>query len=338
MIHKLAIQKTTRRTVPQSAEPGRTDYRALLQDIKTRIRAAQLKASLSVNRELIELYWDIGMLIVRRQRAQGWGKSVVEKLAVDIQKDFPGIEGFSPRNIWRMRAFFLAWTHSAPESSDDRRDRKKLPRPVADLKSRFPPRPVAEIPWGHNIILLEKLKDCVQRLWYAQQTITNGWSKPMLENWIESDLYSRQGKAVTNFRKALPAPQSDLANEVIRDPYNFGFLTLRSDAAEKEPEEGLLAHIRKFLIELGAGFAFVGQQVPLAVDDLLRHPADEPSIGLILCKTRNKFVAEYALRNVATPIGVARYTTKLVESLPVEFKGALPTTQQIEAELAPKKT
>ena len=199
----------------------------------------------------------------------------------------------------------------------------------------------------------------------------------MLDHWIESDLYSRQGNAVTNFKQALPPPQSDLANEIVRDPYNFDFLTLRTQVAERELENGLLTHIRKFLIELGAGFAFVGQQVHLpvdgedfyidllfyhlklrcyividlkttpfkpeyagkmnfylsAVDDQLRHTDDKLSIGLILCRTRSKVVAEYALRNVGTPMGIARYTTQLVESLPAEFKGSLPSPKELETEL-----
>lgn len=359
-------------TVPSSG------YRELLTDIKARIRVAQIKASLSVNRELIQLYWDIGGLIINRQRAKGWGNSVVEKLASDVQKAFPGIEGFSPRNIWRMRAFHLAWGRSegVPPAVDSK-DRKKLPRAMADLESQFLPQAVAEIPWGHNVALLEKLKNTAQRLWYAQHTIANGWSRSMLEHWIESGLYSRQGKAVTNFKTTLPPPQSDLANAIIRDPYTFDFLTLRDAAAERELEEGLLAHIRKFLIELGAGFAFVGQQVHLpvagedfyidllfyhlklrryivvdlkttpfkpefagkmnfylsAVDDLLRHPDDELSIGLILCKTRNKVIAEYALRNTGAPMGIARYTTKLRDSLPADLKGSLPSPQDIEAEM-----
>jgi predicted nuclease of restriction endonuclease-like (RecB) superfamily len=248
---------------------------------------------------------------------------------------------------------------------------------VADLDRRFLPRAVAEIPWGHNVTLLEKLNNTDQRLWYAKQAIMNGWSRSMLEHWIESDLYSRQGKAVTNFETALPRAESDLVRDVMRDPYNFDFLALREQAEERELEEGLLTHIRKFLIELGAGFAFVGQQTHLvvdgedyyidllfyhlklrryvvidlktttfkpeyagkmnfylsAVDDQLRHEDDKLSIGLILCKTRSKVVAEYALRNLATPVGVARYTTKLVESLPPEFQGTLPTPKEIEAEL-----
>jgi predicted nuclease of restriction endonuclease-like (RecB) superfamily len=158
----------------------------------------------------------------------GWGKTVVEELASDVQKDFPGIDGFSPRNIWRMRALYLAWVRSEPSPvAVDKQGRKKLPRAVADLERQFLPQPVAEIPWEHNVALLEKLKNTAQRLWYAQQTVANGWSRSMLEHWIESDLYSRQGTAVTNFKTTLPPPQSDLANAIVRDPYSFGRLRLR---------------------------------------------------------------------------------------------------------------
>jgi predicted nuclease of restriction endonuclease-like (RecB) superfamily len=350
---------------PTAALPA--DYSALLVDIKNRIRTAQTRASLSVNRELIQLYWDIGHLIVERQRAQGWGRSVVERLAADIQKGFHGMTGFSPQNIWYMRAFYLAWTD----------DVESLQRAVGESRATSPPAAAAQIPWGQNIELVTKLKNPLQRLWYAEQTTANGWSRPMLVHWIESDLYSRQGKAVTNFSNALPPPQSDLAKQIVRDPYNFDFLTLREPVAERELEDGLLSHIRKFLIELGAGFAFVGQQVHLevdgedfyidllfyhlklrcyvvidlkatgfkpeytgkmnfylsAVDDLLRHPDDKLSLGLILCKTRSKIVAEYALRNVGSPMSIAHYTTKLVASLPAEFKDSLPSPEEIEAEL-----
>lgn len=258
-----------------------------------------------------------------------------------------------------MRAFYLAWSHDAPQPTPAKRGREKLVR-VTPREKKFLPQAVADIPWGHNVALLEKLKEAAQRIWYARQATGKGWSRSMLIHWIESDLYSRQGAAVTNFKQALPPPQSDLASEIVRDPYNFDFLTLHDQAAERELENGLLTHIRRFLIELGAGFAFVGQQVHLpvdgedfyidllfyhlklrsyvvidlkttsfkpeyagkmnfylsAVDNQLRHSDDELSIGLILCRTRSKIVAEYALRNVSTPMGVARYTTQLVESLP----------------------
>ena len=365
---------------PKSAGDVPASYGELLEDLKTRIRAAQVKAALSVNRELIALYWHIGRSIVERQRADGWGKAVVERLAADLQDAFPGLNGFSARNIWHARSFYLAYEHetSKLKQAVSESGQAKLAQLARKSEPAILPQAVSEIPWGHNIVLLQKLKDPVARLWYARQTVENGWSRAMLTHWIESGLHERQGKAVTNFKDALPAPQSDLAAEIVRDPYSFDFLTLRADAAERDLERGLLDHIRKFLLELGAGFAFVGQQVNLevdgedfyldllfyhlrlrcyvvidlkarpfkpehagkmnfylsAVDDLLRHPDDQPSIGIILCKTRSRVIAEYALRDLAKPVGVARYKTRLVEALPDNLKGDLPTIEQIQKGLA----
>jgi predicted nuclease of restriction endonuclease-like (RecB) superfamily len=240
----------------------------LLEDIKTRIRAAQVKAALSVNRELIQLYWSIGRDIVHRQLEEGWGKAVVEQLAGDLQREFPAVAGLSSSNLWRMRSFFLAYALGKPKLAQPVREigvQGILAQAVREPADAILQHPVAEIPWGHNIILLQKLKDRAQRLWYARQVTANGWSRAMLVHWIESDLYSRQGKAVTNFPARLPPPQSDLAAELVKDPYNFDFLTLRADAAERELEQGLLDQICEFLLELGAGFAFVGQQVHLVI-------------------------------------------------------------------------
>jgi len=354
-------------------------YAKFLEDVKSRIRTAQVKAALSVNRELIQLYWSIGRDIVERQRAEGWGAAVIDRLAADIQREFPGLAGFSRGNIYRMRAFYLAYRRTSTNVAQAARQkgRKIISQPARQTDASAPPEPIASLPWFHNVVLLESLKDPHQRFWYARQTIEHGWSRAVLVHWIESDLYSRQGKAVTNFPATLPPAQSDLAAEVVKDPYSFDFLTLGPEAAERQLEGALLDHIRKFLLELGAGFAFVGQQVHLevggedfyidllfyhlrlrcfividlkakpfkpeyagkmnfylsAVDDLLRHPDDKPSIGLILCKTRNTIVAEYALRDLAKPVGVARYVTRLVEKLPARLKGALPAPRDIEAEL-----
>jgi predicted nuclease of restriction endonuclease-like (RecB) superfamily len=350
---------------PQNLIPK--GYDELLAQIKERIRTAQLRAAVAVNRELIELYWQIGQSIVDRQRSDGWGKSVVEKLAEDLKAEFPGMTGFSPRNVWRMRAFYLAYTDEV----------RKLPRAVAELDGVNLPRAVAEIPWGHNADLLDKIKNPVERLWYARAAVEKGWSRPVMVHWIESDLFSRQGKAQTNFEKTLPALQSDLAKETLKNPYSFEFLTIADNAAEHELERGLVAHIRKFLIELGAGFAFLGQQFRLTVggddyyidllfyhvklrcyiiidlkttpfkpeyagkmnfylsaaDDLLRHPDDKPSIGIILCKSKNQVVAEYALRHLSKPVGVSSYITQLVESLPPALRKSLPSPEQLEAEM-----
>ncbi len=334
-------------------------YGALLEDIKTRIRAAQVKAALSVNRELIGLYWHIGKSIVERQRAEGWGKSVIERLSRDLQSEFAGISGFSPQNIWRMRAFYLAWT----------KEIANLSQPVRDLDGVNLPQAVGEIPWGHNLQLLSKLKDPVQRLWYAQQTVLHGWSRAVLVHQIESDLSARQGKALTNFQTTLPAPQSDLAQELIKDPYHFDFLGLGPKLSERQLEQALIDRLKDFLIELGKGFAFVGRQYRLevagedyyldllfyhlhlrcfmvidlkvkpfkpefagkmnfylsAVDDQLRHTDDQSSIGLILCKERNKVIVEYALRDTTKPMGVATYKV-----LPPKLKADLPSAKQIE--------
>lgn len=304
-------------------------------------------------------------MIVRRQKAEGWGKAVIERLALDIQASFPGMRGFSSRNLWKMRSFYLAWTTDSEVEP---------PRGKKTLEAILP-QAAAELPWEHNMLIIGKLHDRVRRLWYAQQTAANGWSRSMLRHWIESDLYSRQGAAVTNFEATLSAPQSDLARQLVRDPYSFDFLTLRTDAAERDLERGLLANIRRFLLELGIGFAFVGQQVRLevdgedycldllfyhlrlrcfvvvdlktrrfrpehagqmnfylsVVDDRLRHPDDRPSIGLILCRTRSRVIAEYALRDLGKPVGVSRYVTRLVPELPEELRGALPSPSQLEA-------
>lgn len=341
-------------------------YAELLADLKARIRQTRTRATLAVNRELVGLYWHIGKSIAERQRQKGWGNAIVERLAADLRREFPEAAGFSSRNIWRMRAFYLAYTDEV----------KKLPQPVAELNGLILPQAVAEIPWGHNAILLEKLSNPLDRLWYAQRTLEHGWSRVVLAHQIESGLHRRQGRAITNFEITLPPPQSDLARQALKDPYIFDFMTLANDAAERELEKGLIEHIRKFLIELGVGFAFVGSQVHLpvegedfyldllfyhlrlrcfvvidlkmdafkpefagkmnfylaAVDNRLRHPQDNPTIGLILCKTRKKLIAEWALRNTSTPIGVSEY--RIDSPLPRKFKGHLPTIVELEKELA----
>ena len=337
-------------------------YVELLDSLKDRIRASRIKAVLSVNQELTILYWQIGRQIVHSQDREGWGTSVIERLSQDLRTSFPSIRGFSTRNIWRMRAFYLAYP--ASEVS--------LPQPVADLATSFLPQAAAEIPWGHNIALIEKVKDPEQRLWYAAQTIEHGWSRAVLVHQIESDLYRRKGKALTNFDHALPAPQSDLARELVKDPYNLDFLGLTDDISERELERSLLDHLREFLLELGKGFAFMGSQYHLeiggqdyyldllfyntilrayvvidlkveafkpefagkmnfylnAIDELLRHPDDQPPVGLILCKERNRVTVEFSLRGMDQPMGVSEY-----QLLPKHVRDALPTPEQLEIEL-----
>jgi predicted nuclease of restriction endonuclease-like (RecB) superfamily len=344
-----------------------SSYAALLEDIKERIRRAHLRAAAASSRELIGLYWYIGKSIVDRQRGDGWGRSVVERLALDLQKTFPGVAGFSPLNVWRMRAFHLAWTE----------DLQKLSPPVTESAAKKLSQLVTEIPWGHNIVLVQRIKDPLARIWYARMTVERGWSRDILVAQIESRLHAREGKALTNFKATLPAPQSDFAQQVLKDPYIFDFLTFDSGTRERELEQGLLDHIQKFILEMGVGFAFVGRQVHLevggedyyldllfyhlrlrcfvvielkvgdfkpefagkmnfylsAVDDQIRHQDDRPTIGLLLCKSRDRLIVEYALRDMKKPIGVAEWKLKIIKSLPKEFKGSLPTLKEIEAEL-----
>ncbi len=327
-------------------------YGRFLADLKGRIRAAQLRASLAVNRELVLLYWQMGREILDRQGREKWGAKVIDRLAGDLKRAFPEMKGFSPRNLKYMRAFGEAWPDEAI---------------VQQL--------VAQIPWGHNVRLLDLVKSPEDRIWYAKATIQHGWSRNVLVHQIESGRLNRQGKAVANFDRTLPALQSDLAADITKDPYNFDFLTLGEDAHERDLERGLLDHLRQFLLELGVGFALVGSQHRLAVgdrefyidllfyhlklrayvvidlkmksfepefagkmnfylsvvNDLLRHPDDQASIGLILCKTKDRFVAEYALRDIDKPIGISEY--KLAESLPDKLKGSLPTIEELESEL-----
>jgi predicted nuclease of restriction endonuclease-like (RecB) superfamily len=332
-------------------------YRLFIEQLKTKVQQAQLKAALSVNSELIKLYFEIGHAIVEKQKEEGWGAGIIEKIGTDLQNMFPGMQGFSRANIFRMRAFYLAY--------------EKVAQAVRLLEKL----PILQIPWGHNIVLIAKIKDVEERLWYAEQTIGNGLSRSALEDWIKTNVYARKGKAITNFSQRLPSLQSQLAQETLKDPYNFDFMTLTTGYLERELEQGLMDHIQKFLLELGEGFSFVGRQYHLevdetdyyldllfyhlklrcyvvvelkttdfkpeyagklnfylsAVDDLLRHPSDNPTIGLILCRTKKNFTAEYALRDINKPMGVAQYATKLVEVLPKNLKSKLPSIEQIEA-------
>ncbi len=328
------------------------EYPQLLSDLKARIQAAQTRAALAVNRELILLYWQIGQAILQRQGEAGWGAKVVDQLSKDLKHAFPEMKGFSPRNLKYMRAFSAAW-------------------PDGEVVQQL----VAQLPWGHNIALLQQLKDPQEREWYARAAIHHGWSRNVLIHQLDSRLIERQGRATTNFGRALPEAQSELAQQLLKDPYNFDFLTLHDEALERDLERGLLAHLRDFMLELGVGFAFVGSQYHLevggedfyldllfyhlklrcyvivelkigefrpefvgkmnfylsAADDLLRHEQDAPTIGLLLCRTQNKVVAEYALRGVDKPLGVSTY--QLAESLPADLKGSLPSVEDLEKEM-----
>jgi predicted nuclease of restriction endonuclease-like (RecB) superfamily len=326
-------------------------YENFLRDLKLRIQQTQVRAALAVSHELIALYWQIGKDVTQAQSQYAWGDKVLERIAADLKQAFPGIEGFSKANLYRMRGFYIAYSG----------------------ESEFVAQAVRQIPWGHNIVLLQKLKTIEQRVWYAQQTLEHGWSRSILELQIRSGLFLRQGKAITNFAATLPPLQSDLAQQILKDPFNFDFLTLGADAHERALEQGLVEHLKSFMLELGVGFAFVGSQYHLEIDgadyyidllfyhlklrafvvielkardfqpgdvgqvllyvgainDRLRHPSDAPTIGLILCKGKHGAAAEYVLQGVNAPLGIADYIT----SLPDDLETDLPTVAQLEAEL-----
>lgn len=337
---------------PVKLTPAPEGYADWLAELKAQIHDAQQRAALAVNRELVLLYWQIGQDILARQAAQGWGAKVIERLSQDLRSAFPELKGFSPRNLKYMRAFAEAW----PE-----------PEFVQEV--------LAQLPWYHQLALLDKLPGPETRKWYAAKAIEHNWSRNVLVMQIETRLLERSGKAATNFELTLPRPQSDLARESLKDPYRFDFLGLSDEAQERAVENALVRHVTEFLLELGAGFAFVGRQVLLdvggdeffidllfyhlklrcyvvielkggkfkpehlgqlsfyltAVDEQIKHPQDNPTIGLLLCKSKNKVVAEYALRQNTQPLGVAEY--KLIESLPPELATDLPSIEQIEQEL-----
>ena len=341
---------TDSRPVSLIDPPG--SYSDWLSELKTRIHHAQQRAVQTVNRELVLLYWKIGSDILDRQSREGWGAKVIERLAHDLRTAFPDMKGFSRANLMYMRAFAEAW-------------------PDAEIVQQA----VGQLPWGHNLVLLAKLKDPQQRQAYAQRAVEYGWSRSVLGMHIETRLLEREGQAQTNFSARLPAPGSDLAQQALKDPYIFDFLGVNREANEREIEHALVQHVTRFLLELGAGFAFVGRQVPLevggddffidllfyhlklrcyvvielkadkfkpehlgqlsfyitAVDRQVKAEQDAPTIGLLLCKSKNEVVAEYALGDKTQPMGVAEY--KLLESLPKELQTSLPSIEQIEREL-----
>lgn len=327
-------------------------YSKLLQDLKAKIHHARVRAGLAINRELILLYWQIGREILIQQEQTAWGTRVVEKLAQDLRTGFPDMKGFSSRNLKYMRAFAHAYSDW-------------------EFVQAWP----AQISWHHNCTLLDKVKSVDQRIWYIEKTIQHGWTRDVMVHQIESDLYKRQGNAVTNFGSTLPSPQSELVQQTIKDPYLFDFVGLSEPAKERELESALILKLRKFLLELGSGFAFMGSQYHFeldgddfyidllfyhhrlrclvaidlkiddfkpeyagkmnfylsALDELVKHPDDQPSVGIILCKGKKKTVGEYALRDMSKPIGLSTY--KLTESLPKSWRASLPSIEELQAQI-----
>ncbi|HMH15872.1 MAG TPA: PDDEXK nuclease domain-containing protein [Edaphobacter sp.] len=324
-------------------------YLELLQELKTRIRGAQVRASLAVNRELVLLYWSVGRDILVRQGSEGWGTGVIDRLAHDLQNEFPGIEGFSLRSLKYMRSFAEAW----PE--------EPIVQQVAAL-----------LPWGHHMLLLDRTKDPATRLWYLHASIQNGWSRNILAHMLKGRIHEREGKVHTNFDRALPPAGSDMAEQILRDPYNFDFLTLADGFKERELERGLLIHLRDLLLELGRGFAFIGSQVALevgdqtfyldllfyhvrlhcyfvielktgalipeyagklnfylsAVDGMMKTDRDDPSIGLLLCESHDGAVVEFSFKDIQKPIGVSTYT--VTREMPKALEQEVPSIEDLK--------
>ena len=333
------------------------EYIEWVNELKILISKTQIKASLSVNRELLLMYWNIGKSISEKIIKANWGESVVDELSKDLKKIFEDQKGFSRSNLFSMKKWYEFY--SAGEIEIEK---------VQQL--------VGQIPWGQNILIITKSKSVNEALFYVSKTIENNWSRAVLTHQIDSGLYNRKGKAITNFTATLENPLSELAIETLKDPYKLDFLTIGEKVIEKDIEDQLIRHITFFLLELGTGFAFVGRQVPIeidgkdfyidllfyhiklksyivielkavefkaeyagkmnmylsAVDDLLKTENENPSIGLLLCKSKSKVIAEYALRGMSQPIGIAEY--ELSKAIPENLKTELPTIEEIEKELA----
>ena len=334
-----------------------SEYYEWIDRIKTIIHSTRTKIVLSANSELLNLYWKIGKEIVNKQKKSNWGSKIIEKMSIDLKHEFPEIKGFSRRNIYAIRQWYLLYSQ----------------------RFEFVPQVVAQIPWGQNRLIISKTKDIDEALFYAKETLENSWSRDLLEIQIANRLYQRQGKAITNFDNIFPKNQSDIAKNILKDPYQFDFLGLENDALEKAIENELTKHITEFLLELGKGFAYVGNQYKIeisetdyfidllfyhlelrcyvvielksgkfkpeyagklnfylsAVDTQLKKENDNPSIGILLCKKKDKIEVEYALRDISKPLGISEYN--LTEAIPEKFKTKLPSVEEIENELTKKR-
>lgn len=364
------------------------DYGLWLKELKAKIRSTQIRAALAASRELILFYWELGGDISRKLEEANWGAKVIDQLAKDLRSEFPDIQGFSRRNLYYTKKFyevFNAYSNDSEivprsgaqlkESPQTGEEKQTVPRSGAQMRPAIVQQIGGQLPWSHIKILLDKVTDYEETLFYINQTIENGWSRDVLALQIRSNLFARLGKTISNFKQTLPAPQSDLAQQTIKDPYSFDFLSMTQPYNERDIETQLVEHITKFLLELGKGFAFVGRQYHLevgetdyyldllfyhiklkcyvvielkntkfipeyagklnfylsAVDSLLKTDSDNPTIGILLCRDKNKIETEFALRDINKPMGVSEFT--LTEVLPENLKGSLPTVEEIEEDM-----
>ena len=341
------------------------EYKSWLKELKQKFQKAQIKASVQVNSTLLEFYWTLGEEIIQKQKKSSWGSGFLKQLSVDLSSEFPNVKGFSKSNLEYIRRWVLFYSNNGTSCAIN--EKVKMAQLVPLLTT---------IPWGHNRVIISKCKDTQEALFYVNNTIKYGISRSVLIHQIETNLYEREGKALTNFSDTLPPTQSDLAKELLKDPYNFDFLTLTNDYKEKELEDALCTNMTNFLLELGSGFAFVGRQYKLdvggeefkidllfyhlklrcyvvvelktvefkpefagklnfytaVVDGEIKTKDDNPTIGILICKSKNDLVVEYALKNINKPLGISEY--QLTEALPKELESSLPTIEEIEAQLS----
>jgi len=335
-----------------------TNYKDFIATIKRKIQSSQLKAHIKVNEELLRLYWELARMIVNKQKLSSWGDGFLKDISKDLKVEFPDMKGFSRSNLMYMKKWYLFYTDSI----------------VQQVVGQLEIDKIFQIPWGHNIAIITKIKDIDEAIFYINKTVENNYSRATLLQQIQNNLYKNSGNAITNFKNTLPAIYSDLATETLKNPYNFDFLDIRAEHDEKELEDVLMDNMTKFLLELGSGFAFVGRQYKLiveestfkidllfyhtklhcyvvvelktvdfkpefagklnfyisAVDTQVKTEQDNPTIGIIICRSKNDTIVKYALRDIQKPLGISEY--KLTDILPKELESSLPSIEQIEAE------
>ena len=346
-----------------------SEYIEWLKAIKQQIRSTKIRMIKTANTELIHFYWRLGQIISLKLKEQNWGDKVINKLSIDLRNEFPDMQGFSRQNLYySFYEFYAGQMHISPNNSI-------VPQVEGQLQIADNYKIIFDIPWGHQKVIISKAQNIEEALFYAHQTLSNSWSRSILENQFKQQFYEHYGQGQTNFSQTLPTLTADMAQEVVKDPYWFDFVSVSQKARERDIEKQLVTHITQFLLELGKGFAFVGEQyclnlndkeyfcdllfyhIPLRayvvielkngnfkpehlgqlnfyqnlINNTLRGEYDNPTIGMLLCRDKDRIEVEYALQNISSPIGVSEFNVK--ELLPDNLKSKLPTIEEVEEEL-----